>query len=107
VKIIALALVTLIIPAAAHAAPWQSINQRQANIEHRINNGINRGTLTRPEANRLRRQFRSLARLERRYRHNDLSRWERRDLNLRFDRLSRQVNRQKHDRQTRWNRHRR
>lgn len=89
-------------PLAAQAAPWQSINQRQANLEQRINQGVRSGELTRPEAARLRGEFKSIARLEASYRRsNGLSMRERADLDARFDRLSRQVMAEKHDRQDR------
>jgi Ni/Co efflux regulator RcnB len=89
-------------PLAAQAAPWQSVNQRQANLEQRINQGIRSGQITRPEAARLRGEFRSISRLEASYRRsNGLSPRERADLDARFDRLSRQVMAQKHDRHDR------
>jgi hypothetical protein len=96
------------IPLSASAAPWQSINQRQANLERRIDQGIRSGELTRPEAARLRTQYRDLARLEAHYRRTDggLSPWERRDLDRRFDALSRHVYHQKHDSQARYDDHR-
>jgi Ni/Co efflux regulator RcnB len=87
-------------PLAAQAAPWQTINQRQANLEHRIDQGVRNGSLTRGEALRLRGEFRSLSRLEASYRRsNGLSMRERADLDARFDRLSRQVRIERHDRQ--------
>lgn len=91
------------LPAAANAAPWQSINQRQANLERRIDQGVRHGDLTRNEAVRLRAEFRDLERLERRYRYSDggLSNWERRDLDRRFDRLSNRIYAERHDRQDR------
>ena len=89
--------------APASAAPWQSINQRQANVEQRIDQGVRNGSLTRSEAMRLRGEFRDLARLEARYRSsNGLSMRERNDLNRRFDRLSAQVRYERHDRQHRY-----
>ena len=89
------------IPMAANAAPWQSVNQRQANIERRIDQGVRSGALTRPEAMRLRGEFRDLARLERQYRRDGLSPWERRDLDRRFDRLSNRIYAERHDNQDR------
>jgi len=87
-------------PLAAQAAPWQTINQRQANLEHRIDQGVRNGSLTRSEAMRLRGEFRSLSRLEASYRQsNGLSMRERADLDARFDRLSRQIRAERHDRQ--------
>jgi len=102
-SIAAVSAVLAAMPMAASAAPWQSVNQRQANLERRIDQGIRSGDLTRPEAVRLRAQFRDLTRLESQYRRSggrlDMS--ERRDLDQRFDRLSQQVYAQKHDRQDR------
>lgn len=90
-------------PLAAQAAPWQSVNQRQANLERRIDQGVRTGELTRPEALRLRGEFRALGRLETQYRRSGggLSMQERRDLDRRFDRLSQSIRAQKHDRQDR------
>ena len=102
----ALAAVTLAaaIPAAASAAPWQNVNQRQANLEQRIDMGVRSGALTRMEAAGLRSQFNGLNRLETRYRMSGggLSAWERADLDRRFDNLSRQIRTERHDRQHRY-----
>ncbi|CAN5198473.1 hypothetical protein BH10PSE3_BH10PSE3_01160 [soil metagenome] len=93
-------------PLAAQAAPWQSVNQRQANLEQRIDQGVRRGSLTRSEAQRLRGEFRSISRLEASYRRsNGLSMRERNDLDARFDRLSRQIRVERHDRDDRRDRH--
>jgi Ni/Co efflux regulator RcnB len=92
---------TLALPMAASAAPWQSINQRQANLYNRIEQGVRNGSLTRPEARQLRERFGTLERLENRYRAGGLSAWERRDLDQRFDALSRQIRNERHDRQDR------
>ncbi len=100
------------VPATAAPAPryapqqWQSINQRQANIDRRIDQGVRNGALNRAEASRLRIQFRDLNRLEAQYRRSGggLSLAERRDLDRRFDRLSQRVYTQKHDRQNGWRR---
>lgn len=98
----ALTMVAVAAPAVAQAAPWQSINQRQARLDARIDQGIRSGALNRNEAYRLRTDFRGLANLEQRYRRsNGLSGWERQDLNRRFDALSARVQIQKRDRQVR------
>jgi Ni/Co efflux regulator RcnB len=91
-------------PAAASAAPWSPINERQANLDQRIDAGVHNGSLTRMEAVRLRAQFRNLNRLEANYRRTGggLSGWERADLNRRFDRLSAQIRVERHDRDHRW-----
>ena len=94
------------VPLAAQAAPWQPINQRQANLEHRIDVGVRNGSLTRSEAMRLRGEFRSISRLEASYRRsNGLSMRERADLDARFDRLNRQIKIERHDRDDRYDRH--
>ncbi|HEY0437562.1 MAG TPA: hypothetical protein VGC92_13050 [Phenylobacterium sp.] len=91
------------VPVAAGAAPWQSINQRQANLERRIDQGIRTGDLNRYEATKLRQQFRDLSGLEARYRRSDgrLTMAERNDLNARFDRLSHRIYAQRNDNQVR------
>jgi len=101
----AVAAVAAAIPVVASAAPgpWQSINQREANLNQRIEQGIRKGSLTRPEAMRLRQDMRQLERLEAQYRHSrpGLTNSERRDLDRRFDVLSAKVFEQKHDWQNR------
>lgn len=97
-----LGLAALTLPAAASAAPWQSINARQARLDERIDQGIRSGALSRGEARQLHTQFRQLAQREDRYRRSGgLSGWERQDLNRRFDALSAQVRVEKHDRRYR------
>lgn len=68
---------------------WErrNINQRQMEIERRIEAGQRRGALTRNEATSLGNEARNIARLEARYRYNGLSGWERADLDRRLDRL--------------------
>lgn len=92
--------------APASAAPWQSINQRQANLEQRIDQGVRDGSLTRAEASRLRAEFNDLSRLEARYRYSGggLSLQERVDLDRRFDALSSQIRFERNDRQDRGDR---
>lgn len=85
--------------APAAAQPWQSINQRQAQLDRRIDVGVRNGSLTRVEARRLRDEFRDLQRLETRYRVDGLSLRERADLDRRFDRLSAEIRAERHDRQ--------
>ncbi len=89
------------IAGTAQAAPWQSINQRQANLEQRIDAGVRDGSLTRREADRLRGEFFRIERLEHTYRRNGLSWRERQDLDRRFNALSGQIRVQRHDDQTR------
>ncbi|CAN5584366.1 hypothetical protein BH10PSE5_BH10PSE5_24330 [soil metagenome] len=70
---------------------WMNINQRQANLDRRIDQGIRSGKITRAEAYRLRTDFQAIARLENRYRPNGLSNRERADLDRRFDTLSARI----------------
>lgn len=76
---------------------WMPINERLANLDRRIDQGIRSGQLTRREAYRLKAQFRDIARLEYRYRSNGLSNWERADLDRRFDMLSQQIRWERRD----------
>lgn len=103
-SLLAASTVAAALPAAAQAAPWTPINQRQASLEQRIDQGVRSGQLTRQEAYRLRGEMRDLNRLEARYRRSGghLDGRERADLNRRFDRLSAQVFDQKHDPQRRY-----
>lgn len=77
---------------------WVSINQRQRQLDRRIDQGIRNGQLTRREAQSLRRDFNQLARLEANYRRNGLSRWERQDLDRRFDALEARIRYERRDR---------
>jgi len=87
----------------ALAAPWQSINQRQAALDARIDQGVRNGALTRPEAIQLRAEFRQIANMEARYRAtNGLQPWEISDLDRRFDALSIRIRVQKTDNDQRW-----
>lgn len=103
-KLLAMAVAAsaLAVAAPASAQSWQSINARQANLDHRIDVGVRNGSLTRNEATRLRAEFRDLARLEARYRATyGLSVAERRDLDRRFDSLSARIRYERNDRQDR------
>lgn len=100
---VALSVAAIALPASANAQQWQSINQRQANLSQRIDQGVRTGALNRNEAFRLRTQFRALTRLENNYRRSrpGLTQAERRDLDRRFDALSQRIRIQKRDRQYR------
>lgn len=81
---------------------WQNINQRQAQLDRRIDAGVRNGQLTAAEAARLRAEFQSIVRLEQRYRRNGLSPAERADLDRRFDQLSAGIRDERRDGQARW-----
>ena len=87
------------LPGVAVAAPWQSINARQANQSARINLGVRNGALTAAEASRLKSQFLTLNKLEQQYRRGGLTLRERQDLDRRFTTLSRRIRTQKNDAQ--------
>jgi hypothetical protein len=76
---------------------WMNINQREAQLERRIDRGLRTGDLTRAEAARLRNEFRRILRLEARYRANGLSGWERADLDRRFDILAPRIRWERND----------
>ena len=99
-KLLAMAVAAsaLAVAAPASAQSWQSINERQAHLDQRIDVGVRNGSLTRREAANLRAEFRDLARLEARYRSSyGLSLAERRDLDRRFDALSARIRYERHD----------
>lgn len=94
----AVAASALAVAAPASAQNWQNINQRQANLDARIDTGVRNGSLTRTEAARLRAESTALARLEARYRASyGLSRAERADLDRRFDALSARIRYERRD----------
>jgi hypothetical protein len=87
------------IPAASAQQGWWGVNQRQAQLERRIDQGVRSGQLSRREAASLRAEFRSLVNLEARYRRSapGLTQWERRDLDNRFDRLAQRIRWERRD----------
>jgi opacity protein-like surface antigen len=98
--LIATAALGLMAGAANAQAAWQPINQRQANLEQRIDVGVRNGQLTRAEADSLRAEFRSLSALEARYRATGgLDNRERADLDSRFTSLSLRIRDERSDRQ--------
>ena len=76
---------------------WVNIDQRLAQLDRRIDQGVRDGSLNRREAWRLRGEFNEIARLQARYRADGLSRWERADLDRRFDILSSEIRAERHD----------
>jgi hypothetical protein len=84
-------------PAVAQAQDWTNINQRQAQLEQRIDVGVRNGQLTTREAATLRNEFQDLSRLESRYRRDGLDAGERADLDRRFDQLSERIRLDRHD----------
>jgi hypothetical protein len=92
--------------AFAQATPQQAFEQRvdnrQARQEQRIDNGIQSGALTAPEARRLGREQARIERAETRAEADGkITRREAVSLERRQDHASRHIARAKHDRQTR------
>ena len=80
---------------------WRSINQRQAQLDQRIDRSLRNGAISRREAQGLRSEFRAIARLENHYRRGGLTRWERADLDRRFDGLQARIRMERRDRDNR------
>lgn len=91
------------IPAASAQQGWWGMNQRQAQLDRRIDQGVRSGQLNRREAANLRSEFRAIVNLEYRYRRSvpGLTQWERRDLDNRFDRLAQRIRWERRDWQRR------
>lgn len=87
------------VPAVASAQQWVGVDQRQAQLDQRIEAGVRSGQLTRPEAGRLQAEFQDIVSLEARYRANGLSANERADLDRRFDELSARIREERRDNQ--------
>ncbi|MGH8618583.1 MAG: hypothetical protein ACREUW_12905 [Burkholderiales bacterium] len=74
------------------------VNQRQSNQQHRIEQGVRQGDLTRNEARNLGQQQRHIAREETRYRADGhLSHGERADLRHDQNQANRDIRRERHD----------
>jgi len=94
--------IMLLLASTFGTAEAASINARQARQSDRIAAGVAGGSLTAPEAGRLVRQQRSIARMEHRFRADGyFGRAERAVIQTRLDRANRRIYRQKHDGQYR------
>ena len=88
-------------PAAPAAAATPGVDQRQANQEKRIDNGIASGQLTRREAHRLERQQNKINAAENQAKADGtVTKAERKRLHYMQDHASARIHRQKHDAQT-------
>ena len=87
-------------PMAAQAAPYSNLNQKQAQIENRIDRGVNQGVITRNEARTLRSRLNQIERLEQQYRRSggQFTTRERADIDRRLTSLQKQVRYEKKDR---------
>lgn len=101
----AIAAVSAALPAAAQTynqgyytnRSWTPIEVRLERLQDRIQRGVQSGRLTRPEAERIRVEFRDLVQRERGYSRNGLSWQERADLDTRFDRLNARISFERRD----------
>jgi hypothetical protein len=96
-----LAVLSLVLPALAFAqANTPRVDQRQANQERRIDQGVASGSLTQREANRLERGQQHVSNMENRAKADGVvTRRERARLNHAQNVQSRRIYAQKHDRQ--------
>ncbi|MDP2880996.1 MAG: hypothetical protein Q8N89_05390 [Azonexus sp.] len=100
-----IAVLSLVLPALAFAqANTPRVDQRQANQEQRIDQGVASGSLTQREANRLDRGQQHVDNMEARAKADGVvTRGERARLHHAQDRQSARIYRQKHDRQHDYN----
>lgn len=70
---------------------WRPLAESRAGFDARVDAGVRARRLTRADADRLRRDFEALVRLEAEYGRNGLDQRERRDLQSRWDDLDRRV----------------
>ncbi|HYC48752.1 MAG TPA: hypothetical protein VED01_25015 [Burkholderiales bacterium] len=88
---------------ATHGTRDAGVNERQARLEHRLEQGRRSGELTRPEFRRLRHELREIERAEHYFRSDGwLSPRERSDLHARLAYLERVVYREKRDGERRY-----
>lgn len=76
---------------------WRPIQQRLANIDRRIDQGVRNGRLSRREAQSLQAELNYVARLQRSYQSGGLSARERRDIDLRLDRVEQRLRYERRD----------
>lgn len=95
------AVASILFVSAAHAqVDTPGIDQRQANQEKRIDQGVASGVLTEQEANRLTHQQAHINKMEDKAKSDGVvTKKERAKLHAAQDRASRHIARQKHDRQ--------
>lgn len=101
----ALAAIAIVLPSLAFAqANTPRVDQRQANQEQRIDQGVASGSLTQREANRMERGQQHVDNMENRAKSDGVvTRQERARLHQAQDVQSKRIYRQKHDRQHDYN----
>lgn len=88
-----LAATALAVSTPALAQSWNDggLNQRQAQLEQRVQRLASNGNLNPGEYRTFQRQFEHVRRLERDYRRDGLDRRERRELSAQLDRIQSQI----------------
>lgn len=76
---------------------WVPVERRKAQLERRIEQGLRNGQLTAAEAARLRAEYRTVARLDMRYRRGGYTAREMADLDRRFDALAARIRWERRD----------
>lgn len=97
---------TVVAPSAnAQYGSYGNVNGTQAQLQARINSGINSGRLTRSEANVLQNKLNRINQIEARMRMSGFrfSMSERNKLNAQLSSLSREITQQLFDSDNRWN----
>ena len=95
---IAAAVMLAVLPVAQAAERNQSVNGRQAFQQHRTQQGVQSGQVTRPEARALNREARAIEHKERSYRSDgNFSRPERQDVHRDLNRHGRHINEARHN----------
>jgi len=91
-------------PTYGHNGPGLNgaINQREADLRARIDRALQRHTITRVQAQRLRDELRRIEMIERQYRHGGMTRREAAALNARLDRVQVQLQVVRHHDGRRW-----
>jgi hypothetical protein len=94
-------------PSPAEAAQREpGVNARQHNQQHRMQQGVRQGDLTRGETRRLQNQARDIRREEHAFRSDgQFTRGERREVHRDLNHLSRDIYRERHDAQRRFPEH--
>jgi hypothetical protein len=99
---------TLVTTTPAQAQIFGNINDRQSQMQTRINQGIRSGRLTRQEAFNLQSRMRQISLMESQFRNSrGLSFQERARLNGELNRLNVELSRQLNDSDRQWRNHRR
>lgn len=96
-KLLMAAIAVSALAAAVPALAQSYFDDRAAQMDQRIENGVRDGSLTLSDADLLRSELRSDQRLHDQYAADGMSGWQQRDLDRRFDELSNNIFRMQRD----------